>query len=320
MFSIIVPLYNKGKYVEKAICSIIDQTYHEFELIVVNDGSIDNGLSLVHGLFSRLTPPLGGWKVIDQPNQGVSTARNNGVKAAKYPYICFLDADDWWAPTFLEEMKILIDNYPEAAIYSSGYFKVNNSQAFTAKIGLDEGFKRGIISYCEVYAKTLWQPVWTGATIIKKSIFDKEKGFTPQLKLGEDFDLWVRIAMKYSIAFLNKPLAYYNQDVDLENRAIGEKLYLPEEHMLFTDYGELMQQPDFRFLYERLALYGLVQYYLSGKNSKETAAILSEINWKQHEIKYRLYYQILPKWMLKFWFWLLKKGSAIKQCIKKNIR
>jgi len=159
-------------------------------------------------------------------------------------------------------------------------------------------------------------PLWTGATIIRKYVFDLENGFNPRLKLGEDFDLWIRVAIKHPVAFLNKPMASYHQDVDLTNRAIGEKLYKPQEHMLFTDYGEFKNNPDFVYLYERLALYGLLPYYLKGKNKKEVKAILSQIRWNQHELKYRLYYQVLPKGIVRVWFQLLKFGSVLKRKMK----
>ncbi|MDO9153916.1 MAG: glycosyltransferase family A protein [Paludibacter sp.] len=322
MFTVIIPLYNKAAYVEKAIRSVLHQTYQEFELIVVDDGSTDDPLppkggSIAERLEDRsFTPHLGGWggkvRVIKQQNQGVSVARNNGVKAAKYDYIAFLDADDWWEPTYLEEMKSLMDEFPEAGIYGSSYYKVKNGKLIPANIGVESDFERGCINYCKVYAKTMYMPLWTGATIISKSIFESEKGFKPTLKLGEDFDLWIRVAMKYPVAFLNKSLAYYNQDVELQHRAIGEKLYEPEQHMLFSDYGELNNNPDFRILYERLAVYGLLPYYLAGKNKKEVENILSGINWKNHAFKYRLYYTILPKGMVRMWMDFLKVGSILK--------
>ena len=253
MFSVIIPLYNKAAYIEKAIQSVLTQTYQEFELIVVDDGSTDNPLPPNGGSAAErlgklgfLTPPIllphlgvgGSVRIVEQENQGVSTARNNGVKLAKYEYIAFLDADDTWEPTYLEEIKRLIEAFPEVGIYGSGYFIVKNGTKQSAPIGVESNFDRGLINYCRVYAKTLCMPLWTGATILKKTIFEKEHGFKPELKLGEDFDLWIRVATKYPVAFLNIPLANYNQDVELVNRAIGEKLYQPEEHMLFTDYGE----------------------------------------------------------------------------------
>jgi len=319
MFSVIISLYNKAAYVEKAIRSVSVQTYQEFELIIVNDGSTDNSVEIANYLIATLAPPLGGWRVVSQSNQGVSTARNNGVKAAKYDYIAFLDADDWWEPTYLEEMKTLIEEYPTAGIYGSGYYIVKNGNKRVAPIGIEPTFKKGIINYCQVYAKTLCMPLTSISVVITKKIFESEKGFKPTLKLGEDFDLWVRIAMKYPVAFLNKPLANYNQDVELQHRAIGKKLYEPHEHMLFTDYEELNSNPDFQYLYERLAVYGLLPYYLAGRNKKEVDVILSDIHWNNHALKYRLYYKILPKKMVNLWMKFLQFGSLVKTKMMKSI-
>jgi glycosyltransferase involved in cell wall biosynthesis len=320
VFSVIIPLYNKAAYIERAIQSVLSQTFQEFELIVVDDGSTDNPfvqLSVISQQLSVDAPEIyKKVRVIQQQNRGVSTARNNGVKLAKYDYIAFLDADDSWEPTYLEEMNGLIATYPNAGIYGSGYFIVKNGKKRIAPIGVEKNFDRGLINYCQVYSKTLCMPLWTGATIIRKSIFDLENGFNPRLKLGEDFDLWIRVAIKHTVAFLNKPLASYHQDVDLNNRAIGEKLYNPQEHMLFTDYGELKNNPDFVYLYERLALYGLLPYYLAGKNKMKIESILSRINWQQHELKYRLYYQVLPKGIVRAWFQLMKFGSVLKRKMK----
>lgn len=315
MFSVIIPLYNKAAYVEKAIRSVLSQTYQEFELIVVDDGSTDDGAAKVRRLFSTLTPPLGGWGAVSQLNMGVSTARNKGIQVANYDYIAFLDADDWWEPTYLEEMKKLIEAYPEAGIYGSSYYIVKNGRKRVATVGVEPDFTVGIINYCRVYANTLCMPLWTGATILRKNIFESEKGFNPNLKLGEDFDLWVRVATNYPVAFLNKPLANYNQDVELPNRAIGQKLYEPTEHMLFTDYGEMIKNPEFRTLYERLAVYGLLNYYLTGKNKREVDKIFSGIDWKKHEFKYRLFYRILPKVIVRLWMCFLKIGSKLKRLL-----
>jgi len=313
MFSIIIPLYNKAAYIRKAIQSVLDQTFKQYEIIIVNDGSTDNSLEVVRNCqLSTVNSQL-----IDQRNQGVSTTRNNAIKLAKYEYIAFLDADDWWEPTYLEEMKKLISDFPEAGIYSSGYYIMKINEKLIANVGVDSKFQSGYINYCQVYANKLGMPVWTGATIIKKSVFDSEQGFKPNLKLGEDFDLWVRVAQKYPVAFLNKPLAYYNQDVELANRAIGAKLYEPNEHMLFTDYGDFYKNPDFRFLYERLALYGLLPYYLNNKNSKEVNSILSGIDLKNHELKYRLYYRVFPKPVVKAWVNLRKIGALVKRKLQK---
>jgi glycosyltransferase involved in cell wall biosynthesis len=323
VFSVIIPLYNKAAYVEKTIQSVLSQTYQEFELIVVNDGSTDDSLYNLQFRICNLEleqpDQFKKIKIIDQPNQGVSVARNNGVNSAIYDYIAFIDADDWWEPTYLQETKTLIETYPEAGIYGSSYYIVKNGRKHIAPIGVKPDFKAGVINYFQVYANTLCMPLWTGATIIKKNIFESEKGFKPNLKLGEDFDLWVRVALNYPVAFLNKPLAYYNQDVELANRAIGFKLYEPEEHMLFTDYAEFMKNPDFRFLFERLAVYGLLPYYLAGKNISQVNQILSSVLWKNHSFKYFSYYKIFPKSFVQAWVNLNITGSSLKKIILRNI-
>lgn len=310
MFSVIIPLYNKAPYVAKAIESVLGQTYRDFEVIVIDDGSTDQSLEVAKTFENKSIT------IVSQPNSGVSTARNNGVKIAKYPYICFLDADDWWHPTFLEEMKRLITDFPDAGIYGSGYYIVKNGQERIAPIGVPQGFERGIIDYCEVYAKTLCMPLTSISVAIPKHIFDEEEGFKSQLKLGEDFDLWIRIVLKHKAILVNKPLAYYNQDVDVNNRAIGSRFYKPEEHMLFSNYGDFMHNEGFRFLFERLALYGLLSYYLNDVNKLEVYQILSEINWNKHEHKYLLYYKKFPRWAVKVWFKIIKKLSIIKNRIK----
>lgn len=316
MFSVIIPVFNKAPYLQKAIYSVISQTFQEFELIVVNDGSKDNSLEVLQSINKTLDKPF---TIINQQNAGVSTARNNGVKIAQYEYIAFLDADDWWDATYLEEMKALITQYPEAGIYGSSYFKVKNGKHIPANIGVEAGFQHGFINYFKVYAKTMWMPLTSISAVIKKDIFIENNGFKPALKLGEDFDLWVRIAIDYPVAFVNKALAYYNQDVDVINRAVNSRFYKPHEHMLFSDYGDIMNHKDFRYLYEKLALYGLLPYFLFNINKKEVKRVLNSIDWKKHSVKYKIIYNFMPKFMMKTYIKVVKFGYQIKQVIHERI-
>lgn len=312
MFSIIIPLFNKAPYITKAIESIFSQTFRKFEIIVVDDGSTDTGLEIVLDLIAKFDPSFILFRVVSQNNQGVSTARNNGVKAANYEFIAFLDADDWWAPDYLFEMKQLIDCFPYGALYGSSYYKVKNKQFIRANIGVEAKFESGPINYCAVYSKTMYQPIWTGAAIIRKSIFEFENGFKSSLKLGEDFDLWLRVAMKHKVILLNKPLAFYNQDCELVHRATGGSLYELDQNMLFSDYSAYSSDTYFRQIYEVLALYGLLNYYLVDKHSKQVTDILNGIDWSRHSFKYKMYYLILPKIVVEIWFDFLKIASRMK--------
>ncbi len=214
-------------------------------------------------------------------------------------------ADDWWEPTFLEEMKSLIEAYPQAGIYGSSYFKVRNGQYIPANIGVDKGFTQGLINYYKVYAKTLWMPLWTGAVMMPKQVYQALDGFKPALKLGEDFDLWVRIALKYSVAFLNKPLAYYNQDVEVENRGvILNKIYVPQTHFIFNlDYLEEDEKrnSDLKYLLDLLRVYTLFRYRMQRKYVQELNKELSKVDFKRQKLGVWLQYK-MPIYFVKLFY------------------
>lgn len=312
MFSVIIPLYNKAPYVAKAIESVLGQTYRDFEVIVIDDGSTDQSLEVAKTFENKSIT------IISQPNSGVSTARNNGVKIAKHPYICFLDADDWWHPTFLEEMKRVITDFPDAGIYGSGYYIVKNGKERIAPIGVPQGFERGIIDYCEVYAKTLCMPLTSISVVIPKHIFDEEEGFKSQLKFGEDFDLWIRIALKHKVILVNKPLAYYNQDVDVNNRGVAvHKTYSPVNHFIFNlDYLYDNEKNNHRLkiLLDKLRVYILLKYRMQRAFPKEYNAEIKKVDFSVQPLGVRLQYY-LPVWFLKqyyglkFLVWNIVKGK-----------
>ena len=312
MFSVIIPLYNKAPYVAKAIESVLGQTYRDFEVIVIDDGSTDQSLEVAKTFENKSIT------IVSQSNSGVSTARNNGVKLAKYPYICFLDADDWWHPTFLEEMKRLITDFPDAGIYGSGYYIVKNGQERIAPIGVPQGFEQGIIDYCEVYAKTLCMPLTSISVVIPKHIFDEEKGFKSQLKFGEDFDLWIRITLKHKVILVNKSLAYYNQDVDVNNRGVAvHKTYSPVNHFIFNlDYLYDNEKNNHRLkiLLDKLRVYILLKYRMQRAFPKEYNAEIKKVDFSVQPLGVRLQYY-LPVWFLKqyyglkFLVWNIVKGK-----------
>jgi glycosyltransferase involved in cell wall biosynthesis len=319
MFSVIIPLYNKAAYIEKAIQSVLSQTYQAFELIVVNDGSTDDSMSIVRNCQVSTV----NCQLIDQANSGVSTARNNGAQVAKYDYIAFLDADDWWAPTYLEEMKGLIERYPDAGLYSASFYQVKNGRERTATIGVDDHFTEGYIDYCEVYAKTLCMPVCTDATIIPKKVFVEQEGFKPHLKLGEDFDLWIRVALKYPVALLNKHLAYYNHDVETQHRAVTSiHLYRCEEHYIFNLaylQEEECRNTSLKRLLDALRVYVLLPYYVDKTIRKEARKELSKVNWKNQPFKERIRYHI-PICLVRLQAYIMQLGSEVKQQLRHRIQ
>ena len=288
MFSVVIPLYNKADYITKAIHSVLNQTFSDFELIIVNDGSIDNSIKRINKINDYRI------RILNQINSGVSTARNNGVKAAKFECIAFLDADDWWEKNYLEEMKCLIEKYPDAGLYGAKYKQVKFGKYKEADIGVNRNIYRGYINYFEVYAKTMWMPLFPSSAIVPRKIFNEFNGFRPNLKLGEDFDLWVRIALKYKIAYLNRSLVYYNQDVEANYRGVNpNKFYSPEENFIFhlKNYKE-EKNADVKKLFDKLRTYNLFRYYLFQKYEKQVKEILQEVDFSKQPLSVRLKYSL----------------------------
>ena len=310
-FSVIIPLYNKADYVAKAIESVLAQTYTDFELIIMDDGSSDNSFAVAANAIEGKT----NCQLYHQQNAGVSMARNNAATKSSGDYLCFLDADDWWAPSFLEEMDRLIDQFPDAGIYGTGYTIVNETRHKTrvAPIGVEPDFERGYINYCQVYAKTLAMPLTSISVAMPRRVFDEMHGFPKGIKLGEDFLLWIRVALRYKVAFLNKPLAFYNQDSDAQWRAIG-RLQEPACHMLWN-LGDLAEvensNADYKQLIDNLRTYGLFPYYLSRQYRGDARRELQKVDWSRQPEKTRRLYQ-KPVFYLRFRNFVLKLGSFAK--------
>lgn len=308
-FSVIIPLYNKAPYVEKALRSVVDQTYLDYEIIVIDDGSQDGSAEIAERVLAGASVPH---QVICQANAGVSTARNNGAAIAKGEYVSFLDADDWWSPAFLEKMDRLIRNYPEAGIYGTNYFYVKNGRRRVCVKSAETGY----IDYCTVYASGLAMPLTSISVAISLDVFREFSGFKPMLKLGEDFDLWIRIALKYKVAFLNEPLAYYNQDPNPAWRGTG-RLQKPENHMLWNlGYLEDKEKtlPEYKRLIDSLRTYNLLPYYLSGEYREAARQELRKVDWTSQPEKYRKLYS-QPVLFAILQYRVRKAGSFIKQWI-----
>jgi glycosyltransferase involved in cell wall biosynthesis len=314
-FSVIIPLYNKAPYVAKAIQSVLAQGFTDFELVIVDDGSKDDSAEIAEKIIENQSNCY----LIRQENAGVSMARNNGVAASRGDYLCFLDADDWWEPAFLEEMSKLIEEFPDAGIYGTNYTIVNETKHKTrmAPIGVEEGFRKGYINYCQVYSKTQAMPLTSISVAIPRLVFEEMKGFPQGIKLGEDFLLWIHIALKYKVAFLNKPLAFYNQDVDVANRGTNH-LHRPEEHMLWNlDDLESVEHADkdYKQLVDNLRTYSLLSYYLSPNYHDAAKRQLNKVDWDKQPPAVRHRYH-LPLPLLRLYVELKNKGSKVKQKIR----
>lgn len=311
-YSVIMPLYNKAPYVEKAIRSVLEQTYPHYELIVINDGSTDNSAEIAEKLLEGVTNA----KFINQQNSGVATTRNNGVAIAKGEYVCFLDADDCWDVSFLQEMSLFIKEYPEAGIWGTNYWYVKRGMT---RVGVC--CETGYINYPFVYKSQTSMPLWTGAVSMSKETFIKYGGFPVGIKLGEDFLLWTKIALERKVAFLNKPVAYYNNDV-IASLRLTRNLHLPKYHMLFNmEYLEsvvenkdsnISNKEDWKQLLDKLRVNGLLEYWLKDEYYEIAKQELTKVDWsKQPSSIKKLYAK--PIWFLRAKRFVFAVLSFVKQ-------
>ena len=203
-FTAVIPLYNKAEHIGRALRSALSQTCQDFEVIVVDDGSTDGGGDIVRGFNDTRI------HLIRQDNAGVSAARNLGIAEARGKWIAFLDADDAWKPHYLETIWSLTDKYPKAGAYATGYEIVLPSRKVIRPkyADLPSAPWDGLLpSYFR--SSMGFAPVWTGATTVPRQIFQEVGGFAAGVPLGEDVDMWGRIALKYSFAYSSEVCASY---------------------------------------------------------------------------------------------------------------
>lgn len=207
MISVIIPLYNKELSIGNTIKSVLNQTFQDFEIIVVNDGSKDNSREVVEEIYD---PRI---RLIDQHNKGVSAARNTGIKEAKNEWIALLDGDDIWEKDHLEEvlrMMRKLSPSDKRKVYVTSF---EYSNKLSSNSNSSEIFE--IKNYFKVARrKTI---IWTSIVVIHRSCFDEVGFFNEALNRGEDLDLWARLAKQYIIVKSSKITATYR--VEAENRS-----------------------------------------------------------------------------------------------------
>lgn len=312
-FSVIVPLYNKEAFVERTLRSILSQTFADYELIVIDDGSSDNSYQKACSILDLENPR---YRVVKQENGGVGAARNNGVALANGEYVSFLDADDWWEPTFLEEVDRLTKLYPEAGTFATGFYLIKNGKKRKAPIGVEKDFEQGCINYFRVYGKTLCMPVSSSSVAIRKEAFEEAGKFRTHLTFGEDCDLWIRLALKYPVALNNKPLANYFQDLSPKQRAT-RRIHDPKTHMLWN-FGYLAeeekQNADLKYLLDRLRVNGAYKHYLSRQYHNDALKILDQVDWSKVSPSLKRMYE-RPLWVERMRYRYKVEGAKIKQLV-----
>lgn len=210
LVSIVIPTYNHRQYVCDAVESALTQTYAPLEVIVVDDGSTDGTAALLAGCYGERI------RVITQPNQGLSAARNTGIQSARGPLINFCDADDLLLPEKVARCYAVLSAHPEAAVVYTDYEHV----AEDGRTILERPhplLPSGDI-FCELLLGPLGNFIHEAAPLVRRAALIEAGMFNTTLRAVEDWDLWVRVAARHPFIFLPERLTLYRQRADAMHR------------------------------------------------------------------------------------------------------
>lgn len=212
LFSIIIPLYNKKNSIAETIQSVFAQSFIDYEVIIINDGSTDNSETVVLSFTdSRMHYFL-------TENKGVSKARNLGIQKAKGELIAFLDADDYWYPNHLEVLSELYQKFPDAGLYNTSYEKrFNYKTTFIADFKNIDSNSQSLMIVDDFFeSSTIDSIAWTSACAVPKHVLEIIGDFDTNIThgAGEDTDLWIRIALTHKVALATYVTATYQLDAD----------------------------------------------------------------------------------------------------------
>lgn len=211
-FSVVIPVYNKKQEIKSTLESVLNQTFTDFEIILVDDGSTDNSSAIIRNYQDTRI------RLITQKNQGVSAARNTGISNASTQYIALLDADDKWEKNYLEEQYKLIQKYPNCNIFAVNYFYLYTSgKKVPNKVNhLNVNEEDGILNDYFFVAATSQPPICASSVVIQKEALEKINGFPIGIKSGEDLLTWAKLAYHNKIAYSKKCLSTYVLREELE--------------------------------------------------------------------------------------------------------
>ena len=269
--SVIIPAYNAMNYLPKTVENVLKQTFTDFEVIIINDGSSDGVEEWVSTIKDNRV------KLITQKNQGASTARNNGIAHATGEYIAFLDSDDLWEPTKLEKQVHCLDNNPGTGLVYAWILSIDAKGNYRGKIyaNTTEGdvwkklIERNIVRSCS-------------AAMVRRECFEKLGFFDTSLKFAEDWEMWIRIATNYSFAVIKEPLIYYRHHANNKSQKYTQTI---ENFRIIIEKS--FQSVPFELLYLRNRSYSRINLIFGWKcvQSKQPDCDKAE-NFRQQALKH----------------------------------
>jgi glycosyltransferase involved in cell wall biosynthesis len=284
--SVLVPAYNAMEYLPKTISSVIDQTYQDFEIIIVNDGSVDEIETWAKQLSdSRI-------KLVSQANQGLASARNTGLANARGEYIAFIDADDLWLSSKLEKQVQVLDSNPDVGVVYSWIALIDEKGSLLGKIR--KNYAQGNV-WVELTTHNIVE--CGSVALVRRACFDKVGLFDEDLPFScsEDWDMWLRIAPDYKFGLVKEPLVYYRcHSTNLSSRwqAMEEsfQIVLEKAFEAAPDSLKSYKNRSYGFAKLRVAWKALQNsdgdYQTSLKKKKEAVSFYPQIKYTNEYIRF----------------------------------
>jgi glycosyltransferase involved in cell wall biosynthesis len=303
-FSVIVPLYNKESLIAATLNSALAQTFTDFEIVIINDGSTDTSEAVVQQFTDARI------RYHATPNQKVSRARNTGITMATGDVIAFLDADDYWQPDHLQVLYNLHKQNPTAGLLASRYsIKIGNGTVIQPLfLDVDDDYS-GILPD-SFKASLVNRVAVTSAVAVPKKVFETTGVFNPDVTHPEDTELWVKISLKFPVAISNKHTMIYNFDLPdswSRKQMAGRKI------MDFNQF--LNDESNNKSLKAFLDLYRLeyaLKFRIEG-DIKCSTDLYRQVAPENIQTKTRFLFMLPPvllQNMLKLKHWLHKKGIS----------
>lgn len=280
-FSVIIPVYNKRDTLGAAIQSIYAQTFRDYEILVVDDGSRDAPEEVVAAMPSEKL------RLIRQDNGGVSVARNTGLSQAKGEYVCFLDADDLWEPDHLETLHQLTEKYPESRTFLTSHRIITPqgtvAHSSDALKNYDPDFETE--DFLGLLNQTAYSVVHTNSICANRAMMEQENiRFEPGIRIGEDTDVWFRLGLKYKVAISKKETTVYQMDL---STATKDGSYVPD-WMFSRREQDILSNPQISDQVKASMIHLLDRYKMTGSrecmaagNRKEARRLLSSVRTKK---------------------------------------
>lgn len=299
-FSIVIPLYNKELFIGQTLDSVLAQTFTDFEIIIIDDGCTDKSVAIVNSLEDDRI------KLFHQKNQGLSIARNNGIKNSNSDYIALIDADDTWSDHHLQQLYNLIKDYPENGVYGTGYViqKSKNINHRANFYKLPENF-RGIVP--NFFKHSLQHCVaWVGSICIPKKVFEAMDYFDTEIFSEQDTDLYIKIALNgYKFVLDDTSISAVHYKASDNNNLSNYKNKVAIPKFLNAYKVEEKENIDLKKYMDLNRFSTLVFFKMSGKKTLEKQ-LRKDVNLK-NLTRLQKYILMSPNVVVKTLFYLKEK-------------